>query len=80
VKIRIDAPARPADVGATDFTIEFWMKASAADNPSGPCASGGDAWIFGNILLDRDVYGNGDFGDYGVSLYGGRIAGAGWTR
>ncbi|MEW6569498.1 MAG: carboxypeptidase regulatory-like domain-containing protein, partial [Chloroflexota bacterium] len=31
VKILIDAPARPADVGATDFTLEWWMKAFAAD-------------------------------------------------
>jgi hypothetical protein len=33
VKIRIDDPATglpgpPADVGATDFTLEFWMKAT----------------------------------------------------
>jgi hypothetical protein len=74
VKVRIDAPARPADIGATDFTIELWMKASAAENTSGPCSSGGDAWINGNILMDRDVFGGGDYGDYGVALYGGRIA------
>jgi hypothetical protein len=40
VKIRIDDPALPADpgppvdVGAQDFTIEFWIKAQAADNPA----------------------------------------------
>ena len=28
VKIRIDGPEVPADVGATDFTIEWWMKAT----------------------------------------------------
>ena len=37
VKIRIDDPATvqpgpPVDVGAADFTIEFWIKAQAADN------------------------------------------------
>src|SRR5262245_16742349 len=74
LKVRIDAPARPADIGATDFTIEFWMKASAAENTSGPCTEGSDFWINGNILMDRDVFGSGDYGDFGVSLYGGRIA------
>jgi glucose/arabinose dehydrogenase len=74
VKIRLDAPARPLDVGG-DFTLEWWMKA-AAGNASGTCATGADAWIFGNILFDRDVFGNGDLGDYGVSLFGngGRLA------
>jgi glucose/arabinose dehydrogenase len=75
VKVAIDAPPRPADV-ALDFTLEWWMKAAAAENPTSPCAPGeigSDAWIFGNIVFDRDVYGNGDFGDWGVSLLGGRV-------
>lgn len=75
VKIRLDGPARPVDVGATDFTVEFWMKAGSG-NGSGNCVSGGDGWINGNILIDRDVFGGGDLGDYGLSLFGGngRIA------
>ncbi|MFH0938697.1 MAG: LamG domain-containing protein, partial [Planctomycetota bacterium] len=73
VKIRIDAPAVPADVGG-NFTIEFWLKAFLADNTSGACVPGGDNWTHGNILVDRDVYGNGDYGDYGISLANGRIA------
>jgi len=41
VKIQIDdpattAPGPPADVGATDFTIEFWFRALAAENPPPP--------------------------------------------
>ena len=37
VKIMIDDvnnnnPGPPADIGAEDFTLEFWMKASAIDN------------------------------------------------
>ena len=37
VKIRIDDPANnnpgpPADIGAGNFTIEFWIKGAAADN------------------------------------------------
>ncbi|MGQ9888654.1 MAG: LamG-like jellyroll fold domain-containing protein [Aggregatilineales bacterium] len=74
VKIRIDAPERPADIGATDFTIEFWMRAVPGENNSGACTSGEDNWVNGNIIIDRDIYGPGDFGDLGISLYGGRIA------
>ena len=75
VKIPIDAPARPADVGAGDFTLEWWMKAAAADNPSTTVACGAvDGWITGNILIDRDIYGAGDLGDFGVSIANGRLA------
>jgi len=68
VKISIDAPPVPADVGG-DFTLEFWMKASSADNGAGSCTAGGNGWINGNIIFDRDVFGDGDFGDWGVSLF-----------
>ena len=74
VKISLDAPARPADVGATDFTIEWWMKALPGENTSAACVPGNDTWMNGNILFDRDVYGSGDYGDYGISLAGGVIA------
>jgi hypothetical protein len=73
VKIRLDAPARPLDVGG-DFTLEFWMKALAAENGAPACAPGGYNWIYGNIVFDRDVYFDGDYGDYGVSLGSGRLA------
>ena len=74
VKIAIDDPPRPADVGGA-FTLEFWMK-TAAGNTSGNCVAGGDGWINGNIIVDRDVFGAGDAGDYGLSLFGsgGRLA------
>jgi hypothetical protein len=73
VKIKLEAPARPIDVGGA-FTLEFWMKAAPGENASGTCTEGGDSWINGNIIFDRDVYGPGDSGDYGIALYGGRIA------
>lgn len=57
-----------------DFTIEFWIKAQADENRSQSCQQGGDGWINGNIVLDRDVFGSGDQGDYGVSLSGGKLA------
>ena len=72
VKIRID-PNTPIDVGA-DFTLEWWMKANLQDN-GGSVNCGAEAgWITGNIMLDRDVYNAGDYGDYGISLHRGRIA------
>jgi glucose/arabinose dehydrogenase len=77
VKIKLDAPARPIDVGG-DMTLEFWMKTAAgAGNGSGACVAGGDNWINGNIIVDRDVFmTGGDHGDYGISLFGtgGRLA------
>jgi glucose/arabinose dehydrogenase len=74
VSIPLDDPPRPVDVGG-DFTVELWMK-TAAGNASGGCATGGDNWINGNSIVDRDVFGAGDHGDYGLSLFGtgGRLA------
>jgi glucose/arabinose dehydrogenase len=68
VKIPLDNPPRPVDVGG-DFTLEFWMKTDAG-NGSGACAAGDDNWMNGNVIFDRDVFGGGDFGDYGISLFG----------
>jgi hypothetical protein len=64
----------PVNIGATDFTIEFWLRFQPGQNTSGPCQEGGDNWTNGNIIFDRDIFGGGDYGDFGVSLYGGRIA------
>ena len=63
-----------ADVGATDFTIELWVRGRRADNPSTTCSPGDAGWIAGHIVVDRDVYGPGDLGDFGMSLAGGRVA------
>lgn len=73
VKIPLDAPARPVDVGF-DFTLEFWLKALPGENDASGCTAGNDGWITGNTIFDRDVYGPGDRGDYGVSLFDGGIA------
>ena len=68
------SPGKPVDVDG-DFTLEWWMQ-TAAGNGSGACVAGGSNWRTGNILFDRDVFGVGDDGEYGVSLFatGGRIA------
>jgi Laminin G domain. len=65
VKIRIDPPTA-ADLGASDFTIDFWLKAQAADNTGSLSCGVNDGWITGNIVLDRDIYGPGP--DYGLAL------------
>ncbi|MCS7027334.1 MAG: LamG domain-containing protein [Bacteroidia bacterium] len=75
VKIPIDAPEKPVDV-SSDFTIEFEMRASISDNPLGSSAVQGsnDDWTLGHIIIDRDIFGAGDYGDYGISLVAGKIA------
>ncbi len=74
VKIPLDDPHRPVDIGVGDFTIEWWMKATLTDNPTDPCSLGVNNWIYGNIFIDRDINTGGDWGKYGISLAGGRIA------
>jgi glucose/arabinose dehydrogenase len=77
VKVPIDDPStsRQADVGATGFTLEWWMRAAPGANASDAVTcDANDGWITGNIVFDRDVFGPGDRGDFGVSLTGGRVA------
>ncbi len=75
VVIALDAPARPVDVGSGDFTLEFWLRALPGENADAPaCSADNDRWILGHILLDRDVDGPGDHGDYGLSLMDRRLA------
>lgn len=77
LKVRVDHPAHalpgpPVDIGATDFTIEFWLRAEPGDNAAGPATCGANAnWINGNVVLDRDRYSQGR--KYGVSLADGRL-------
>jgi len=77
VKIPIDDPATsnpgpPADVGAEDFTIEFWMRAASADNSAASVACGANVeWRHGNVVVDRDRLGLDR--KFGVSIAGGRV-------
>src|SRR5437016_4907828 len=74
IKVPVDPPA-PADVGAGDFTVEFWMKGTLADNvtPSAGYRANGVTevaaidWIYGNIIVDRDIFGAGP--DWGMSIH-----------
>lgn len=60
--------SRPVNVGG-DLTLEFWMKATAADNTAPAC----DGWYYGNIIIDRDIFGDGDYGDYGIAICDGKL-------
>jgi hypothetical protein len=78
VKIQIDdpltaLPGPPADVGATDFTLEFWLKANAAQNTAPAVTCGANlAWTSGNVVVDRDR--SGADRKYGLSIAGGKVA------
>ncbi len=77
VLIAVDDPADsdpgpPVDVGAGDFTLEFWLKASAGENAAQAVTCGANqAWINGNMLFDRDRFGVDR--NYGLSLAGGLV-------
>lgn len=66
----------PLDVGAGGFTVEWWMRGELADNDT--TNAGGDVelgsidWIFGNIILDRDVW-CGSERKFGASIAGGFV-------
>ncbi len=62
----------PINVGAGDFTLEWWMKVAPGDNNSGPVSCGENQnWNRGNILFDRSLSGPG--GQYGISLARNRL-------
>lgn len=75
-----DAPGPDAsavcDVGGGSFTLDFWLRGSTADNAT--ANDGGDVesfdyrWIDGNIIIDRDIWGDSE-ADWGVSIAGGFV-------
>jgi hypothetical protein len=69
-----DEPGPPVDVGATDFTIEFWVKGTLAENDANAtnCETFGEQWIYGNIVFDRDRWEPGGR-DWGISFANGRV-------
>jgi len=77
VKIPVDdpdtaVPGPPVDVGADDFTIELWLRGSAAENPAAAVSCGANVdWISGNIVLDRDRYDQDR--KFGLSIAGGAV-------
>ena len=76
MKIRIDDPANAlpgpaADVGASDFTFEFWIKATAQNDAPAAACGATRAWRGGNVVVDRDRL-DADRG-YGIAIAGGSI-------
>src|SRR5262245_51063799 len=77
VRVAIDDPATalpgsPADVGATDFTIELWLRGAAADNTAPAVTCGANAnWTQGHLVVDRDRQGADR--KFGVSIANGRV-------
>ncbi len=75
VKIKIDQPEVPADIGNGSFSIEFWMKGTHASNatPNQGYRAPNDTeefnvdWTTGNVLIDRDIFGPGP--DWGISVH-----------
>ena len=69
-RVEIPVEGNKLNIGATDFTIEFWMQvpAGVTNTPVG----GGSGWIWGNIILDRDIYGSTP-DDFGLSLFNGNL-------
>jgi hypothetical protein len=73
------APVPTANIGATDTTIDFWLKGAASDNATGnPDCTGGSGWIGGHIVIDQDIAGKSNQGipaaSWGISLNGQRLA------
>lgn len=74
VKILCEGANNLMNIGNGNFTIEFWMKAFLSENTGSVSPGNNDGWVTGNIIFDRDIFGDGDFGDFGVSLGSGQIA------
>lgn len=74
VTVALQDPPRPANIGTGDFTLELWLRAADGNDSTASCVDVNDAWIEGNIVVDRDTFGDGDHGDFGLSLMAGRLA------
>lgn len=83
IRIPVDGPEQPVDVGSGAFTLEFWIRGTKADNdteppgaPNAPYRAGDTVsasfdWFAGNIVVDRDIDGNpaAGGGDWGASIH-----------
>jgi len=80
VHVDDDAPgvdhSTPADLGAGDFTIEFWLRGVHASNASASSGFGAEfadaRWLDGNVVVDRDIAGP-SHREWGVSIAGGFV-------
>lgn len=59
----------PLNSAGGSFTIELWLRGVAQQNQSGgTCGLGGVDWINCAIVLDRDINGPPEVGDFGLSV------------
>jgi Concanavalin A-like lectin/glucanases superfamily len=70
-KIRIPVTSSAINIGAGNFTLEFWLKISGVSAGS-TCNNGADNFTEGGLVIDRDIWGPGDFGDFGISVMSDR--------
>jgi glucose/arabinose dehydrogenase len=64
--------ALPINAGASDFVLEFWMKAARDENAAPAADCGANAsWTRGNVVIDRDRPGGGR--SFGVAIADGRV-------
>lgn len=78
IKIPVNS-SEPANIGATDFTIEVWLRpelpnsGTTPETNTGPAITPGENidWILGNIFYDRDRFSNERA--HGMSLTDGRV-------
>ena len=63
----------PTDLGAADFTIEFWLRGGLSENRGAAVTCGqNEDWIYGSIVFDRDRFAEGR--KFGLSIdSGGRV-------
>lgn len=71
--VQTTAGSLPTDIGATDFTIEFWLRGLSSENRGAAVTCGqNEDWIYGSIVLDRDRFSEGR--KFGLSVdSGGRV-------
>lgn len=67
-------PSDTINVGQSDFTIEFRLRAPASLQDGTATAGANYSWINSPIIVDRDLIGSvGSGGDWGISMTDGRI-------
>lgn len=67
-------PGPSADVGATDFTLEAFVRGTTTDNdrPAVDCGATG-SWTGANLIFDRHRIGGGETRSFGVGASNGRV-------
>ncbi|HRW47431.1 MAG TPA: LamG domain-containing protein [Caldilinea sp.] len=73
IPVQSSASSLPTDIGAADFTIEFWLRGFQNENRGRAVVCGdNEDWIYGSIVLDRDRFSSGR--KFGLSIDGaGRV-------